>query len=96
MAKTAQENKQVIDEMGGKLFEYIANSCTPEEANKRCLELATSFLTCTIDMGQELEEIMDDISDALKEVTLMAFGGVTEYLTDPDDVNIITEVKFDD
>ena len=63
--KEKTEVKKNIDEMAGKLFDYINAACEAEEADNRMMELALGFMTATVDMDEPIDTIKVELRNKL-------------------------------
>ena len=79
---TAEEAKKKAEEIICQGVEILHNNIKDEKAlNERYLELATSFLTLSLNPEKDLDDLNDDIKSACKDIYEMALGGIIRYKT---------------
>ena len=73
-----KEVKRNADEMALKIFEYI-NSAIPdrEKRDRMLIELATSFVTVTIDVNSD--DYIRDINNKCNDIKMISLGGILRY-----------------
>lgn len=90
---THDEAKKKSDEVAAYAAQILHdNFKDEEELRHRYLELATSFLTVSINVDKDLKDINDDIKESLQEIYQMALGGIIRYKSG-DEGNVVD--RFD-
>lgn len=77
--KEKTEVKKNIDDMAGKLFDYITTACDEKEAENRMMELALGFITATLDMNKPLEELMIELQNKMIYSYMLARKEVEKF-----------------
>lgn len=77
--KQKTEVKKNIDEMAGKLFDYITTACDETEAEKRMMELALGFITATLDMNKPLEKLKIELRNNMIYSLMLSMQEVEKY-----------------
>ena len=78
--KQKTEVKKNIDEMAGKLFDYINAACDEKEAENRMMEVALGFITATLDMNKPIEVYCYIL--ARKEIEKFKAGNTENVVTE--------------
>lgn len=89
--KQKTEVKKNIDEMAGKLFDYITTACDGKEADNRMMEVALVFITATLDMNKPLEELMIELQN--KMVSYMLAREEVEKFKAGNTENVVSESR---
>ena len=77
---TENEIKKTSEDMACKIIEFLGKACESEkERDERCLELATSFITTTVDFDKTAFQIIENINDKAHNIRDMAIGGALRY-----------------
>ena len=77
---TENEIKATSEEMVIKVIEYLRSACkSDKEFDERCLELATSLVTTTVDFDKSVIEIIGVLSDKCHNIRDIAIGGSLRY-----------------
>lgn len=90
MTKDEELRKKTIDEMTSKIFDYICTACEEDEGNKRMIEVATSFLSSTVDIDQPMKRINAELRHKSIECYILAVNGI-EQIKAGNTENIVSE-----
>ena len=80
MTKEEQKIKDNAEDMLIKIIQYLKAACKSEkEICERCSELSASLISCQADWNEDIDEIVKDLNNLGKDITLMAIGGAIKY-----------------
>ena len=75
-----QKVKENAEQMEIKIIEYLHHACeSDEEMRERLLELATSYVTASLDWDKPVTEIIKDIDGICKDIRDLAIFGAIRY-----------------
>jgi hypothetical protein len=92
MTKEEKIRKSNIDEMAGKLFDYINAACDETEADRRMMEVALGFITATLDMNKPLEELKIELQNKMVYSYMFARKEVEKFKAGNNE-NVVSESR---
>lgn len=90
--KQKTEVKKNIDEMAGKLFDYINAACDETEADGRMMEVALGFITATLDMNKPIEELKTELQYKTVHCYILARKEVEKFKAGNTE-NVVSELR---
>lgn len=80
MTSREKQVKKQAEQMVMQVIKYLGEATTSEkEYHERCLELATSFITTTVEFDNSCVDIIKYLNEVCLEVKNMAIGGALRY-----------------